>query len=359
MLQPLYNPAVDIIRDIVARCPTLHEEYKPAFWYSNPWINVFVMMFKKWLEPVMKVKRETIICPDGGEISIDWADDPVTQQLGVNAPVLGILHTITGGCRQNHGFMRYAASRGWRSCVLNRRGHSGMPLRVIPHFSIMGNVDDTELMVDSICKQYPDSFIGLAGLSAGSGQVVSYIGQKGRAVKINAAASLCPAWDLKSAFTNLQRMNPWLDRFITKGIIDHFLNPPRNQKVLDTVPKEVLRKAKSSTSLDEFMTEAAPLAGCQDFDDFLKENNPMEHFSGNRVPCLVLNALDDFLCLKENIRTDVNNDAQYYILKLTERGSHVAFNEGIFGQGNFMWRLTLDFFDTIEQLLDKEGDSSH
>ena len=55
-----------------------------------------------------------------GEISIDWADDEISKNLPIEAPVLGILHTITGSARQNAGFMRYAAKRGWRSCVLNR-----------------------------------------------------------------------------------------------------------------------------------------------------------------------------------------------------------------------------------------------
>ena len=74
--------------------------------------------------------------------------------------------------------MQYAASRGWRSCVLNRRGHSGMPLhRPKPGsggvtFSLLGTVDDTVSMVNHITAAYPDSFIGLAGISAGSGQVI-------------------------------------------------------------------------------------------------------------------------------------------------------------------------------------------
>ena len=54
-----------------------------------------------------------------------------------------------------------------------------MPIRVIPHISIMGNVDDTVLLVNAMRKKYPDNFIGLAGISAGSGQVVSYIGREG------------------------------------------------------------------------------------------------------------------------------------------------------------------------------------
>ena len=88
-----------------------------------------------------------------------------------------------------------------------------MPLRVIPHFSIMGNVDDTVIMVDKIREKYPDNFVGLAGISAGSGQVVSYIGREGDKAKINVAASLCPAWDISSAFQKLQNTHPWLDRY--------------------------------------------------------------------------------------------------------------------------------------------------
>ena len=36
--------------------------------------------------------------------------------------------------------------------------------------------------------RFPNNFIGLAGISAGSGQVVSYIGREGNNVKVNVAA---------------------------------------------------------------------------------------------------------------------------------------------------------------------------
>ena len=52
-------------------------------------------------------------------------------------------------------------------------------------------------MVENIRENHPDSFIALAGISAGSGQVVSYIGREGGKTPIGAAASLCPAWDIR------------------------------------------------------------------------------------------------------------------------------------------------------------------
>ena len=261
--------------------------------------------------------------------------------------MIGILHTITGGVSQSRGLMHYAAKRGYRSCVLNRRGHSGMALKVVPHFSIMGNVDDTVLMVDAMRKRHPENFIGLAGISAGSGQVVSYIGREGNAVKIDAATSLCPAWDISVSFAHLQRRYPWLDRYITKGIQDHFLKPARNQPALLTMP-EVVEKSLTATNLGEWMDFAAPLAGCKNLDHYYEENNPMKFFQGNKIPCLVLNALDDFLCLKENIRYDVKDQVMNYVLSITDHGSHIAYNEGTFAQGNYMWRVTLDFFDAVQ-----------
>ena len=68
-----------------------------------------------------------------------------------------------------------------------------------------------------------------------------------------------------------------------------------------------------------------PLAGCKDIDEFYQENNPMSFFTGNQTPILVLNALDDFLCLKENICYDV---VAAVVLAITDHGSHIAYNEG-------------------------------
>ena len=93
-------------------------------------------------------------------------------------------------------------------------------------------------------------------------------------MKANAAAALCPAWDLATAFTKLQNKYPLLDKFLTREIIRHFLNAPRNQSVLMSSMPDVVSKAKQTNSLNDFMSAAAPLAGCADFDDFMKENNP-------------------------------------------------------------------------------------
>merc|ERR1712079_497741 len=99
-------------------------------------------------------------------------------------------------------------------------------------------------------------------------------------------------------------------------------------------------KARTFT---EFISAAAPLAGYKDVEQFYKMSNPMEYFSGNETPCLILNALDDFVCVKENIRKDlVESSVGNYVLVVTMYGSHCAYVEGALAGGNYMWRKALD-----------------
>lgn len=337
------NSMDERMRRVLDSCPSLSIPYEPPCWCSNAWLNVAVMMVRQYLDArkCPELRRETIRRPDGGEVSIDW----YPSDLPSDAPVLGILHTITGSSRAQAGFMRYAAGRGWRCCVLNRRGHSGMPLRV-PCFSLLGNVDDTIAMVDRIKACHPTSFIALAGVSAGSGAVVTYIGHQGDSTLINAAASLCPAWDLSKSFDFLLQTHPRMDRYILNTCKDFFLREPKNRAALAQVPNEV-EAALGSSTMNEFLVASVPLAGSQSLEEYYKRNNPMQFAFANRTPCLVLNALDDFLCVKENIRTDLIDATENYILIITDKGSHIGYTEASANCGNYMWRITMDFFETV------------
>ncbi|KNC74379.1 hypothetical protein SARC_13070, partial [Sphaeroforma arctica JP610] len=73
------------------------------------------------------------------------------------------------------------------------------------------------------------------------------------------------------------------------------------------------------------------------------------------VPCLVLNALDDPLCVEENIRYDIVETTQDYTLVTTRSGSHVAYREGILGQTCYMHRIALDFLESSKLELEQNS----
>ena len=95
-------------------------------------------------------------------------------------------------------YLRYASSRGWRSCVFNRRGHAGVPL-TSAKFNIVGDASDAVTMVQSVQARYPGAHITMVGISAGCGLLMSYLGSQDNC-PIRAAVALCPAYDIQRAF---------------------------------------------------------------------------------------------------------------------------------------------------------------
>ena len=68
---------------------------------------------------------------------------------------------------------------------------------------------DVERQLDSVRRAYPRaSFVGMIGISAGSGLLISYLGRAGASTPVGAACAICPAWDVGAAFE--QARGQWL-----------------------------------------------------------------------------------------------------------------------------------------------------
>jgi len=67
-------------------------------------------------------------------------------------------------------------------------------------------------------------------------------------------------------------------------------------------------------------------------------------------PTLIVNSEDDMVCLSENIREDIVGSLPGAVLLRTQRGSHIAFNEGVFGTGNYLSRVTMDFLEAARKV---------
>ncbi|GBG28494.1 Phospholipase ABHD3 [Hondaea fermentalgiana] len=303
------------------------------------------MLYKALHRNSLPVRRHTVKCEDGGEVAVDVYGPPRGKpELPDEAPLMLIMHTITGTTQDEMELAAAAYAKGWRACLLVRRGHMGTLSH--PKFNLMGCVDDSRRMIAKAQEVFPKaSFIGACGISAGSGQVVSYIGQQPAGGPVQAAVSLCPAYSIENAFANFQQRSPLLAAFILASLKSFFLTP--NEHVLRD--SKGFQECLESTSVQNFMQAHAQLAGFPDFQTYLANSNPMQHYAGSRVPCLILNALDDPLCVEENIRYDIASETENYCLCLTDYGSHVTFREGLLGQSSFMHRVALDFLEAARR----------
>ena len=105
-MSKLYVTKDPRMRRIIAKCAgtAVEETYRAPLFCCNTWVNVMVMLCKeRWLSGTTQMRRDTLWQPDGGEVSVDWADDAVTRALPPDAPILGILHTIAGNSAMQNG----------------------------------------------------------------------------------------------------------------------------------------------------------------------------------------------------------------------------------------------------------------
>ena len=73
-------------------------------------------------------------------------------------------------------------------------------------------------------------------------------------------------------------------------------------------------------------------------------------FSQIKTPLLLVNSEDDIVCLAENIREDLVRSNPSTLLLRTAKGSHISYNEGLYGQGCYLSRVTMDYLDTVRNL---------
>ena len=86
------------IEAIIRSCPSLENpQYIPTFWSSNKWANLALYFLKQLYDKSSwqsnNFTREVLSLPDGGTVSVDFADD---SHLPSDSPVVLFLHTITG-----------------------------------------------------------------------------------------------------------------------------------------------------------------------------------------------------------------------------------------------------------------------
>jgi len=335
-----------IIAQILQACPSLASpRYLPTLWAADTWTNCGLFIAKQIYDKSClrrdKYTREVLVLEDGGTVSIDYAECP--EEMPETAPIVIFLHTITGSAKETGYFMRYAVRRGWRTCVFNRRGHAGLHL-TSPSFNVMGESSDTAAQVESVRKRFPDSsYLAMVGISAGSGLLVTYLGKEGDRTPVQAAASLCPAYDITRAFSRLSMNYPSVDKHILGSMKRLFLKP--NLAILNDKSPEALQDCSAATTIHEFLHAHWPFSGAGSLEEYWAENNPMEWVDKVARPTLIVNAEDDMVCLAENIREDIVAALPGAVLLRTQKGSHIAFNEGIFGTGNYLSRVTMDFLD--------------
>lgn len=307
--------------ELLARLPRLTQRFWVTPWLINGHLQIFAAGIQEALSPRLAYDHvETLRMSDGGTTALHWLGSELPEQM----PTLVVLHTITGSPQSMRAFMRdMRRLTGWRVVLCERRGHGELPL-TSPRFNTMGDTGDLREQLLLISARYPDSPLYAAGVSAGTGLLVRYLGEQGEDTPLRGAFAYCPGYDIQVAFA---RSRAPYSRVMARRLVHQFVTP--NREALSAWPS--LAQLEGAQSLDEFHQHLYECAGYPSWQAYLESCNPVAVMERISVPLLVLNAEDDPVCVADNVREHQEAMARMprTLLAITSRGSHCAYLSGL------------------------------
>ena len=200
-----------------------------------------------------------------------------------------------------NSIVRKAFGAGFRSIVVNRRGHTPNQRLKSPRWNLFGDVDDLEQVYWYIKRELVtnDTAFFLHGISAGTAITVTALSKwdKRRVVEpdrptpaIVASLDLTPGYDISKVLLRERFLWPYND-LLMQGVKYHFVI--RNEELLREYDNEAVDKLMSATSLQEFVDMGVVFAGYGNTTHYYEDTNPINALKDILTPKLVLNAVDD------------------------------------------------------------------
>jgi predicted alpha/beta-fold hydrolase len=314
-----FNPS-SFNKSVVARIDQLRRPYVQTPWLFNAHLQVLWLLLHESLAPALRYERTDLLrMRDGGTTALDWIglDEPAST------PTLLVLPGITGDAQSMRSIVRdLRRATGWRIVVCTRRGHGDLEL-TSPLFNTMGSTEDLREQLAHIRAQVPRSTLYAVGVSAGSAVLVRYLGEEGSRSSIRAGVAYCPGYDMRVAWNHVPA--PY-NRLMARRLKKYFLSRHADSlQHLDTYDA-----CMAARDLAGFHEQLYQMAGCADPMDYLQRTNPVLVMEDVAVPVMIINALDDPVCVAANARDHVGavRRVRDALLVRTARGSHCAFHEG-------------------------------
>ena len=336
---------------IIQNCARLTTPFSPPAWASNAHVQTILPAILGHLLPKSSVKysREMLSLPDGGCLALDWASvEGVEHKAG--CPVLLVLPGLTGDAEGMAGVCEPGTQRGFRCVVFNKRGHGGSPLST-PKLQSFGDPDDLRYVVLQLRGRFPDCPIVAIGSSAGSGLLVSYLGEYGDEAEIASSVCISAGYD---AFKLFLRPMRWpYGTLLLSGLKRLLRSHSRTLESILRIPQ-----ALSSRDIAEFDKHVyCRLYDIPDIQEYWRINNPMRAVDRINSPCLAISSMDDPICVKENIPFDLFGTQGNFILACTQRGGHCGFMDCL-SRTSWADQLAVDFLDSALKYCRQESQHS-
>ncbi|CAH1802126.1 unnamed protein product [Owenia fusiformis] len=314
----LYYKDSTLAQYLLKRCTILTEPYVPTFWATNSHLQTILAALLPW--PSVDFSREYFMMKDKGMVALDWAMSK-PWILNKTSPVLLIIPGLTGGAESMAGVCQMASIRGYRCVVFNKRGHGGTRLST-PKLQSFGDPSDLRQCVKYIRMRYPKASIVGLGSSAGSGLLVSYLGEFGSSAYLKAGVLISPGYDAAELFSNtIQKPYEYILLYSLKRLLSKHLHA-----LSDVIHPHQALQANSLTEFEDAVYNK--MYGYETMDHYWDKNNPMRDVDDVSIPVMCINSIDDPICKKKNIPFELFEIYPNFLLAATHKGGHCGFFTG-------------------------------
>jgi len=322
-----------LLHEILALAPSIQRGPNPPVFFSNrhlqflPWL-IQNMIHEKQGMPFQRIEITVTACVDKSQpncipspemndiVTLDIfpplqdVDSHYNQQFNDTSPIIFFAPGLRCYSQDLPGqmLMRKAYAEGFRSIVVNRRGHTpGVPLKS-PRWSLFGDISDMEQVYWHVKNQLagPNTAFFFHGISSGTAVTVTALSAwDERRARTNestpsfvAAIAITPGYDTSKVMQPDRFTFPYND-ILTPLVKDHFII--QNEAVLRQFNSDAVDAALNATSLQEIVDAAAPFAGYPNASEYYRAENPINEVRHISTPKLVLNSLDDPCCHIDNL----------------------------------------------------------
>ena len=329
----LYYKESDLTNYLLTRCKSLKVSFRPKRLISHCYTQTLMGYFRAPVKDII-FTREYIQVDDRGIIALDWLQD---SKIRKSCPILIIVPRMTGDALSVSQICVWAARKGFRVVVFNRRGH-GSSYLATPKLTSPGDPNDVKQALEYISLKFPTVNIAGVGIGNGCALVFSYLGEYGSASLLKAAACVSPSYDNTESLSN--RIPKFYEFLLLLNLKKMILSHAKALEKVINIPK-ILR----TWSLKEFDYQVyCKMYGLDTFQTFWEENDPMRDVDDVAIPVLCVNSLDDPVTKRDNISMDLFKFYPNLLLVTLDKGGHCGFIEG-FGKSSWLHEVIIDYLD--------------
>jgi predicted alpha/beta-fold hydrolase len=282
----------------------------------------------------VKLRRETLITPDGDELVLDHLDAPIRDDRFRYI----LLHGLEGSANSVYmqGLLSVVAKLGFAATAINFRSCARDPKRFAgtlpnrrPRLYHSGETTDLDFVVRTLRDREPQVGLLAAGASLGGNVLLKWLGEHPGQTDITAAATMSVPYDLGAGSRYME--GGFLPRFYVRRFLVTLRQKAKRMTTLfpevrDKIDMDAVMRARTFREFDDAAN--GPIHGFTGADDYYNRASSIYFLSTITTPTLCVSAADDPFLPAEVLERvkEVASDAVQF--RITERGGHTGFIAG-------------------------------